>query len=125
MKDPKGSAVGSFMNTFLELAGKAAPEFLPMLGLSAIATPALTAVRALVCNLQAHGGNQDWLFQNSPLDVSCTQDTADNATIRLRTGNYIVIPTPHAAALKGSIADVKILHGFLVPKASGMLDLFE
>jgi hypothetical protein len=125
MKDPKRSAFGSFVNTFLELAGKAAPEFLPMLGLSAIATPALTAVRALVCNLQAHGGNQDWLFQNSPLDVSCTQDTAENANIRLRTGNYIVIPKAHAGALKGSLADVKILDGFLVPKAAGVLDVFD
>lgn len=125
MKDPKRSAFGNFVNTFIELAGKGAAEFLPMLGLSAIAMPALTAVRALVCNLQAHGGNQDWLFQNSPLDVSCTQDTAENSTIRLRTGNYIVIPKAHAAALKGTVADVKILDGFLVPKAAGMLDVFE
>jgi hypothetical protein len=126
MKDPKRSAFGSFVNTFLELAGKGATEFLPMLGLSAIATPALTAVRALVCNLQAHGGNQEWLFQNSPLDVSCTQDTAENTSgIRLRTGNYIVIPKAHAGALKSSIADVKILDGFLVPRGSGMLDVFD
>jgi hypothetical protein len=126
MKDPKRSAFGSFVNTFLELAGKGATEFLPMLGLSAIAMPALTAVRALVCNLQAHGGNQDWLFQNSPLDVACTQDMAANSPgIRLRTGNYIVIPKAHAAALKGSIAGVKILDGFLVPQASGLLDVFD
>lgn len=126
MKDPKRSAFGSFVNTFIELAGKGATEFLPMLGLSAIAMPALTAVRALVCNLQAHGANQEWLFQNSPLDVACTQDIAANSSgIRLRTGNYIVIPKAHASALKGSIADMKILDGFLVPQSAGLLDVYD
>ena len=69
LKDPRRTAFGNFVNTFLDLTGPSHPEILPLLSLATIAAPALLVVRALVANLQAHGGNHGWLFQNTPLDV--------------------------------------------------------
>jgi hypothetical protein len=102
-----------------------AAHFVPMLVMPGIGGPALNNVRALVARLQ--GSDQRWLFQNSPLDIACTTETAANrrTALRLRSGNYVVVPKSQASALKGNLNNLKVLDGFLVPKQATVLDVFD
>jgi len=126
VKDRKLSAFGTFLSAFEQLAGAGA-AFIPLLNLPVVGTATLGAVRGLVANLQAHGGDQAWLMQSPPLDVVATADSISQApeALRLRTGSYIVIPKSHADALKPYMNKVKILDGFLVPQEATMMDAFD
>lgn len=125
LKDRRRSPFGRIADAFLDLTNQATPDIMPLLLLPALAAPAIKAVRSLVFNLQAHGG-QDWLFQDSPIPLVCTAaPAAPPEAIRLRTGHYIVIPKSQSALLKGSLTDLKVVDGFLVPKSAGVLDVFD
>jgi len=50
---------------------------------------------------------------------------ASPEALRLRSGNYIVIPKEHSAAMKDQLGKLKILDGFLVPKEATSLDVFD
>ena len=56
VKDRKLSAFGTFLSAFEQLAGAGA-AFIPLLNLPVVGTATLGAVRGLVANLQAHGGD--------------------------------------------------------------------
>ena len=126
VKDRKLSAFGTFLSAFEQLAGAGA-SFIPLLNLPVVGTATLGSIRGLVANLQAHGGDQQWLMQSPPLDVVATADSISQTpeAVRLRTGSYIVIPKSHATALKPYMNKVKILDGFLVPQEATMMDAFD
>ena len=92
-----------------------------------IGPPALSAMRSLVANLQAHGGQQQWIMMSPPVDVVTTQDGAKSnpSALRFRPGNYIMIPKEHSDAIKGQLNNLKILDGFLVPKEAKPLDVYD
>ena len=126
VKDRKLSAFGTFLSAFEQLAGAGAP-FIPLLNLPVVGGATLGAVRGLVANLQAHGGDQAWIMQSPPLDIVATADSIPEVPegLRLRSGSYIAIPKSHAAALKPYMNKVKILDGFLVPREATMMDAFD
>jgi hypothetical protein len=100
---------------------------MPLISIPLLAAPALTGIRALVGNLQAHGGDQQWLLQGSQIDLAATGEALASApqALRLRSGSYIVVPKSHAAALKDNLDKLKIIDGFLVPKEASRFDVFD
>ena len=125
LKDGKRSPFGKMANALLELSGAAAADFMPLLGMPGLMPPALNIVRTLVFNLQARG-EQEWLFQDTAIALASTAEKATNsAALRLRSGNYIIIPKSHSTAIKANQSGVKVVDGFLVPKAAGVLDVYD
>jgi hypothetical protein len=126
-KDKRKSLFGTFVSVFSTLANSAAASYLPMLSMPLVGPPALSAIRSLVANLQAHGGDQQWIMMSPPVDVITTQEGAKGnpSALRLRPGNYIMIPKAHSAAMKGQLSKLKVLDGFLVPKEAGPLDVYD
>ncbi len=126
-KDRKKTLFGKFIDIFGELAASPMLSYLPMLQLPAVGASTLNAVRSLVGNLQAHGENQQWIMMSTPMDVVTTK-TGAQATpdaLRLRPGNYVVIPKAHSDAIKGQLSKLKVLDGFLVPKEATALDVYD
>jgi hypothetical protein len=128
LKGEKKSAFASFLAAFSQLGVAAVNNFLPMLQLPGLSSAALTGVRALACKLQGFGGEHRWLFQSSPVDIACTAEAVAGIageSIRLRSGNYIILPKAHGPALRGSLKGVKMLDGYLVPREARLFDVYE
>jgi hypothetical protein len=124
-KGRKKTAFGSFVDTILSLTTVAQP-FIPLLNLPIVGTASLQGIRTLVGNLQNHGGDQAAILQSPPLDLATAQTAMQqlDSALKLRSGQYMVIPQEHAAALKPQLANLKLLNGFLVPKEAGDMDVF-
>jgi len=88
---------------------------------------ALAGIKGLVGSLQGEGGQQHWILQSPPLDVTATVEAPRllPRPLRLRSGSYIVIPKEHSAAMKDQLGKLKILDGFLVPKEATSMDVFD
>ena len=126
-KDRKKTLFGKFIDVFGELAASPMLSYLPMLQLPAVGVSTVNAVRSLVGNLQAHGENQQWIMMSPPMDVVTTKAGAQASpdALRLRPGNYVVIPKAHSDAIKGQLSQLKVLDGFLVPKEAKALDVYD
>ncbi|HUI79986.1 MAG TPA: hypothetical protein VLY24_18795 [Bryobacteraceae bacterium] len=126
-KDRKKTLFGKFVDVFGELAASPMLSYLPMLQLPAVGASTLNAVRGLVGNLQSHGQNQQWIMMSTPTNVATTakglQSTPD--AIRLRAGNYVLIPKEHSDLIKGQLDKLKVVDGFLVPQKAGVLDVYD
>jgi hypothetical protein len=87
----------------------------------------LAGIKGLVGSLQGQGGQQQWILQSPPMDVTATVDGSKTfpEALRLRSGSYIVIPKEHASAIKDQLGKLKILDGFLVPKEATSWDVFD
>lgn len=127
-KGRKKTAFGQFVSALLTVSSSPAMTYLPLLSMPLVATPTLTAIRALVGNLQSHGGDERSILQSPPVDVAATAEgikTLNSSALRLRSGHYIVIPQEHAGLIKSQLNNLKVLNGFLVPKEAGELDVFD
>jgi hypothetical protein len=126
-KDRKKTLFGKFVDVFGELAASPMLSYLPMLSLPAVGASTLNAVRSLVGNLQSHGQNQQWIMMSTPTNVATTAKGVESSpdAIRLRAGNYVLIPKEQSDAIKNQLSKLKVLDGFLVPKEAGALDVYD
>ena len=104
-KDKQKTVFGTFVSVFATLLNSPAATYLPMLAMPGIGPVALNAVRALVGNLQAHGGEQQFIMMSPTVDIVTTQAAAkaNPNALRFRPGSYIVIPKEHGAAIKDKL----------------------
>ena len=126
-KDRKRTAFGTFVSAMATVSNAAQPSYLSLLSLPSIATPALAAVRALVANLQSHGGNHQWLLQGPPMDVAATEDAATNLqnSAKFNSGYVVAVPKAHLSKMKNFMSNVQIIDGFLVPTSVKTLDVYD
>ena len=126
-KDRQKTLFGTFVGVFATLLNSPLTSHLPMLSMPVIGPPALNAMRSLVANLQSHGGEQQWIMMSPPVDVVTTQEGAkiNPSALKLRPGNYIMIPKEHSDAIRGQMKNLKVLDGFLVPKEAKPLDVYD
>jgi len=126
-KDKKKTAFGMFISAISTATNMAQPAMMPLLSLPTIATPALAAVRALVANLQSHGGNQQWLLQGPPMDVAATADAASNLQngAKFNSGYVVAVPKAHLSKMKSMMSNVQVVDGFLVPSSVKSIDVYD
>jgi hypothetical protein len=126
-KDPRKTLFGAFVDVMSKVVNSPLVSYLPLMSFPIVGSAGLAGIKALVGSLQGEGGQQQWILQGPPVDVTATVDGVKNSpdALRLRSGNYVVIPKEHAAALKDQLGKLKILDGFLVPKEATSLDVFD
>jgi hypothetical protein len=126
-KDPRKTLFGSFVDVMSKVVNSPLVSYLPLMSFPVVGSAGLAGIKGLVGSLQGEGGQQQWILQSPPLDVTATVDgsKAFPEALRLRSGSYIVIPKEHSAALKDQLGKLKILDGFLVPKEATSMDVFE
>jgi hypothetical protein len=126
-KDPRKTLFGSFLDVMSKVLNSPLTSYLPLLSLPVVGSVALAGIKGLVGSLQGQGGQQQWILQGAPTDVTATVDgsKASPEALRLRSGSYIVIPKEHSAAMKDQLGKLKIIDGFLVPKEATALDVFD
>ena len=126
-KDPRRTLFGSFLDVMSKVVNSPLTSYLPLLSLPVVGSVALAGIKGLVGSLQGQGGQQQWILQGAPTDVTATVDgsKASPEALRLRSGSYIVIPKEHSAAMKDQLGKLKIIDGFLVPKEATALDVFD
>jgi hypothetical protein len=126
-KDPRKTLFGSFVDVMSKVVNSPLSSYLPLMTFPVVGSVALNGIKGLVGSLQGEGGQQQWIMQSPPVDVTSTVDGSKNSpdALRLRTGSYIVIPKEHSAAMKDQLGKLKILDGFLVPKEATALDVFD
>jgi hypothetical protein len=124
VKDPRKSAFGQFVGA-LTSAASGSGSYAQLLSIPLMASPALSAIRTIVANLQLHGANQEILMQGPPTDIAATASAFSslNNPLPVRNGSYIVIPREQGPLLKPELSKVKIMNGFLVPKEATDLDV--
>jgi hypothetical protein len=126
-KDPRKTLFGSFVDVMSKVVNSPLVSYLPLMSFPVVGSVGLAGIKGLVGSLQGQGGQQQWILQSPPMDVTATVDgsKASPEALRLRSGSYIVIPKEHASALKDQLGKLKILDGFLVPKEATSLDVFD
>jgi len=126
-KDPRKTLFGSFVDIMSKVVNSPMASYLPLMSFPVVGSLGLAGIKGLVGSLQGEGGQQKWILQSPPLDVTATVDGAKVSpeALRLRSGSYIVIPKEHSAALKDQLSKLKILDGFLVPKEATSMDVFD
>jgi hypothetical protein len=126
-KDPRKTLFGNFVDVISKVVNSPLVSYLPLMTFPIVGSAGLAGVKALVGSLQGQGGQQQWILQSPPMDVTATVDGSKNSpeALRLRSGSYIVIPKEHASAIKDQLGKLKILDGFLVPKEATSLDVFD
>jgi hypothetical protein len=126
-KDPRKTLFGSFVDVMSKVVNSPLVSYLPLMSFPVVGSMGLAGIKGLVGSLQGQGGQQQWILQSPPLDVTATVDgsKAFPEALRLRSGSYIVIPKEHASAIKDQLGKLKILDGFLVPKEATSLDVFD
>jgi hypothetical protein len=126
-KDPRKTLFGSFVDVMSKVVNSPLVSYLPLMSFPVVGSMGLAGIKGLVGSLQGQGGQQQWILQSPPLDVTATVDgsKAFPEALRLRSGSYIVIPKEHSAGIKDQLGKLKILDGFLVPKEATSLDVFD
>jgi len=126
-KDPRKTLFGSFVDVMSKVVNSPLVSYLPLMSFPVVGSMGLAGIKGLVGSLQGQGGQQQWILQSPPLDVTATVDgsKASPEALRLRSGSYIVIPKEHSAAIKDQLGKLKIMDGFLVPKEATSLDVFD
>jgi hypothetical protein len=126
-KDPRKTLFGSFVDVMSKVVNSPLVSYLPLMSFPVVGSMGLAGIKGLVGSLQGQGGQQQWILQSPPMDVTATVDgsKASPEALRLRSGSYIVIPKEHSAAIKDQLGKLKILDGFLVPKEATSLDVFD
>ncbi|MGD0773782.1 MAG: hypothetical protein ABSC05_13260 [Candidatus Solibacter sp.] len=126
-KDPRKTLFGSFVDVMSKVVNSPLVSYLPLMSFPVVGSAGLAGIKGLVGSLQGQGGQQQWILQSPPRDVTATVDgsKASPEALRLRSGSYIVIPKEHSAALRDQLGKLKILDGFLVPKEATSLDVFD
>jgi hypothetical protein len=126
-KDPRKTLFGSFVDVMSKVVNSPLVSYLPLMSFPVVGSAGLAGIKGLVGSLQGEGGQQQWILQSPPLDVTATVDgcKAFPEALRLRAGSYIVIPKEHSAAMRDQLGKLKILDGFLVPKEATSLDVFD
>ena len=126
-KDPRKTLFGSFVDVMSKVVNSPMVSYLPLMSFPVVGSVALAGIKGLVGSLQGEGGQQHWILQSPPLDVTATVEgsKASPEALRLRSGSYIVIPKEHSAAMKDQLGKLKILDGFLVPKEATSMDVFD
>jgi hypothetical protein len=126
-KDPRKTLFGSFVDVMSKVVNSPLVSYLPLVSFPVVGSVGLAGIKGLVGSLQGQGGQQQWILQSPPLDVTATVDgsKAHPEALRLRSGSYIVIPKEHSAGIKDQLGKLKILDGFLVPKEATSLDVFD
>lgn len=124
VKDPRKTAFGQFVAALTSSAGGSS-SYAQLLSIPLMASPALSAIRSIVANLQIHGANQEIVMQGPPMDIAATAPafSSSNNPLPVRNGSYIVIPREHGPLIKPQLSKVKIMNGFLVPKDATDLDI--
>lgn len=124
VKDPRKTAFGQFVGALTSAVGGSS-SYAQLLSIPLMASPALSAIRAIVANLQLHGANQEILMQGPPMDIAATAAAFSslNNPLPIRSGSYIVIPREQGPLIKPELNKVKIMNGFLVPKEATDLDV--
>ena len=126
-KDPRKTLFGNFVDVMSKVVNSTLVSYLPLMSFPVVGSMGLAGIKGLVGSLQAQGGQQQWILQSPPMDVTATVDGSKNSpeALRLKSGSYIVIPKEHASAIKDQLGKLKILDGFLVPKEATSLDVFD
>jgi hypothetical protein len=126
-KDPRKTLFGNFVDVMSKVVNSPLVSYLPLLSFPVVGSMGLAGIKGLVGSLQAQGGQQQWILQSPPMDVTATVDGSKNSpeALRLKSGSYIVIPKEHASAIKDQLGKLKIMDGFLVPKEATSLDVFD
>jgi hypothetical protein len=126
-KDPRKTLFGSFVDVMSKVVNSPLVSYLPLMSFPVVGSVGLAGIKGLVGSLQGQGGQQQWILQSPPMDVTATVDgsKASPEALRLRSGSYIVIPKEHSAVIKDQLGKLKILDGFLVPKEATSLDVFD
>ena len=124
-KDKKRTAFGSIVSAMSSLTNAVQPAYLPLLSLPTIAAPALTAMRALVANLQANGGQHQWLLQGPPVEVAATQEACTPLSLKVNSGYLIAVPKAQASKMKGNLENVQVVDGFIVPSKIDPIDTYD
>jgi hypothetical protein len=126
-KDPRKTLFGNFVDVMSKVVNSPLVSYLPLMTFPVVGSAGLAGIKGLVGSLQGQGGQQQWILQSPPMDVTATVDGSKNSpeALRLKSGSYIVIPKEHASALKDQLGKLKILDGFLVPKEATSLDVFD
>lgn len=122
VKDRRKSAFGEFIQA---VVGSGTSSYSPLLAIPFMAAPALTAIRAIVANLQIDGGNQAVIMQSVPVNLAATVTAMGAAqdVLPVRSGSYIAVPQEHGSLIKSQLDKLKIVKGFLVPKDIDELDV--
>ena len=126
-KDPRKTLFGSFVDVMSKVVNSPLVSYLPLMSFPVVGSVGLAGIKGLVGSLQGQGGQQQWILQSPPMDVTATVEgsKASPEALRLRSGSYIVIPKEHSAAIKDQLGKLKIMDGFLVPKEATSLDVFD
>jgi hypothetical protein len=125
-KDKRKTAFGAIVSAMATVSNTVQPAYLPLLSLPTIAAPALSAMRALVANLQAHGGQHQWLLQGPPMDVAATQEAAASPRcLKVNSGYLVAVPKSQASKMKSSMENVQIVDGFIVPNNTNPIDVYD
>ncbi|MGA9625598.1 MAG: hypothetical protein WBQ65_14085, partial [Bryobacteraceae bacterium] len=126
-KDPRKTLFGSFVDVMSKVVNSPLVSYLPLMSFPVVGSMGLAGIKGLVGSLQGQGGQQQWILQSPPMDVTATVNGSKTSpeALRLKSGSYIVIPKEHSAALKDQLGKLKILDGFLVPKEATSLDVFD
>jgi hypothetical protein len=126
-KDPRKTLFGSFVDVMSKVVNSPLVSYLPLMSFPVVGSVGLAGIKGLVGSLQGQGGQQQWILQSPPMDVTATVNGAKASpeALRLRSGSYIVIPKEHSAAIKDQLGKLKIMDGFLVPKEATSLDVFD
>jgi hypothetical protein len=125
-KDKRKTAFGAIVSAMATVINTVQPAYLPLLSLPTIAAPALSAMRALVANLQAHGGQHQWLLQGPPMDVAATQEAASSSRcLKVNSGYLVAVPKSQASKMKSSMENVQIVDGFIVPNNTNPIDVYD
>jgi len=126
-KDPRKTLFGSFVDVMSKVVNSPLVSYLPLMSFPVVGSMGLAGIKGLVGSLQGQGGQQQWILQSPPMDVTATVEGSKTSpeALRLRSGSYIVIPKEHASAIKDQLGKLKILDGFLVPKEATSLDVFD
>ena len=114
-KDKRKTAFGFFVSALTMVSNVAQPSYLSLLSLPSIATPALAAVRALVANLQSHGGNHQWLLQGPPMEIAATEEAAGSSRKSAKFNSGYVVAVPKIQVGKMKTSNVQIFDGFVIP----------
>jgi hypothetical protein len=91
----------------------------PLVALPAISVPAIKAFTSFYNILVQNAG----FIINSPLkDVVASYDAVDSGNmhadaLKLLTGQYLIVPASSTAAISAQMDSIKMLNGYLVPKA--------
>jgi hypothetical protein len=114
----------TFFGRLLSTVLKANQTIAPFLCMPAIAKPALDTVSIFLGEALKDGApdSRHWVFQAKDTPFCCTVEalkkTTGDSVIRMRTGQYVVIPRSHVDSFNDEHPRLRVDGGYLVPKSA-------